>query len=162
MKRNHGNENSATHGIFAKILLKGNHFGKDGEYFFKLISVVHGSLRPVGGLECILIEKLAALYLRLGRLYRFNFKTASLMFARVEADLKSDHASVEAKLMSHEDQVLVIARGPSVDSIVRYESNLEKQIERTLSQLENLQRMRSLSAQPALPPAGIEVSDVEA
>ena len=64
--------------------------------------------------------------------------------------------------MSHEDQVLAIAKGPSVDSIVRYESNLEKQIERTLSQLETLERMRSLNAQPTLPPAGIEVSDVEA
>ena len=96
MKRNLGNRNSATHGIFAKILLKGYHFGKDGEYFLELISIVQESLRPVGNLEYLLIEKLAVLYLRLGRLYRFDFKTASMMFARVEADLKSDHASVEA------------------------------------------------------------------
>jgi hypothetical protein len=44
----------------------------------------------------------------------------------------------------------------NTDEFIRYEVNLERAIDRTLAQLERLQRMRL--GQPVLPPVKVELS----
>ncbi len=153
--------NSIKHGIFANILLSGNPFGEERDHFLALISMVRSSIRPVNGLEETLVEKVAVLLFRLARLYKADLRMAPRMFARVVDDLASDQPSVEAKWISHQDQVLVVGKNPSIDSIIRYEANLERQIGRTLDRIESCRRMRGGNSTPALPAAEPEAPDAK-
>jgi hypothetical protein len=136
------NCNSATHGVFARILLKDNPFGEDRDDFVALRSMLCESIHPVGGLEEALVDKLAVLFFRLARLYRADMKIAPRLFNRVAEILGPGQPSIKAKWISPVDQVIVMQRDPTSDSLTRYEASLEKQIGRTLNQIESCQRMR--------------------
>lgn len=154
------NSNATKHGIFAQIVLKNNPFGEDREHFSKLLSMLRESIRPMGSLEEALVEKLAVQYYRLLRVYRADLKTAPKMFARVTENL-APARSVEAKWISPKDQVVIVRQSPSIDTLVRYETNLERQIGRTLAQIDVFQQMRPRNFTPALPSADLETSDDE-
>jgi hypothetical protein len=142
------NRNAATHGIFARILLKDDPFGEDQDDFVKLRSMLCGSIRPVGGLEETLVDVLAVLFFRLIRLYRADMKIAPRLFKRIAELLGPGQPAIKARWTSPDDQVIVVQRDPTSDSLMRYETSLEKQIARTLGQIESCQRMRR--EQPAL------------
>jgi hypothetical protein len=56
--------------------------------------------------------------------------------------LKEERKSVEAARLSLETVRLKVPESPTLDRLLRYEAALERMFERTLSQLERLQRMR--------------------
>jgi len=158
------NQNATTHGVFAQIMLKGNSFGEDREDFLRLASMFRDSIRPVDGFEETLVEKLAVLFFRLARLYKADLKVAPKMFERVSVLLRADEASTSANWIdgiSGIGQPTVTKRDPSSDSITRYEANLEREIGRTLNQIELLRRMRGGDSTPALPAAELDAPDAE-
>jgi hypothetical protein len=155
------NCNSAKHGIFARILMKGNPFGEDQDDFVALRSTLFDSIRPVGGLEKTLVAKLAVLFFRLLRLYKADMTIAPKLFKRVAEILGPGQPAVKAKWTSPYDQVIVVQRDPTSDSIMRYEGSLEKHIGQTLNQIAECQRMRREHPTPASSIATAEASHAQ-
>src|SRR4029077_4657089 len=84
--------NAARHGIFAKIVLSGDHFQESVEDYKKLHRVLRKAKRPVGAFEETLVEQLAFEFLRLARLYKADAQVAPLIFERVVKTLSEGHA----------------------------------------------------------------------
>jgi hypothetical protein len=143
------NRNAVNHGVFAQILLKGDPFREDREDFVALRSMLYDSIRPVGGLEETLVDVLAVLFFRLIRLYKADLTIAPKLFKRVAEILGPGQPAVKAKWTSPDDQVIVVQRDPTSESLMRYEGGLGKKIAQTLSQIEACQRMRREQFTPA-------------
>jgi hypothetical protein len=159
--KNSSNQNALKHGIFAQVLLKSDAFGEDREEFIRLGSILQKSIRPVGGFEEMLVEKLAVLLFRLLRLYRADLKIAPKMFKRVAEFLGPGQPSVKATWVSREDQVVFMQRDPSSESLMRYEANLERQIARTFGQIEASQQLRGGNSTPALLASELDAPEVK-
>jgi hypothetical protein len=99
------------------------------------------SIRPTNGFEETLVEKLAVLYLRLSRVYKADAEIAPKMLARVNEGLEDDHSAADKIWISREDEVVVVRKEPTPDLILRYETNLERQIVRTVDQLARLREL---------------------
>ena len=155
-RKNPSKYNAIKHDIFTKILLSGDAFRDKRDQLLRLISVVQDSIRPQTDLEDALAGKLGVLLFRLTRVYEADARIAPKLFARVSKLLGPGQPAIQAKWVSKEDQIIVTQRDPTSESITRYETNLERQIARTLSQIETLRRMRSDSCTPALPPVRSE------
>lgn len=148
--------NAIKHNIFTEILLSGDAFPESRKELLDLTSVVQDSIRPQTALEDALAGKLAVLLFRLTRVYEADARIAPKLFTRVSKLLGPGQPAVQAKWVSARDQVVVVRRDPTSESITRYETSLERQFARTLSQIETLRRMRSDNCRPALPPARSE------
>jgi hypothetical protein len=144
-EKKRANRNSIRHGIFATIVLSGDGFGEEKDQLLALLSMLRTSIPPANSFEEVLIEKLAFLHLRLTRLYRADAKIAPRLFKRVSDFLGPGNPSIKTKWISPDDQMVVVQRDPTSESLMRYESNLERQIGRTFGQLEILQRIRRSS-----------------
>jgi hypothetical protein len=103
-----------------------------------------------------LIEKLAFAVLRLARVYKVDAEVAPLLFEAIRKSLTEDHSQIITELVNSKEEVAMIRKEPSPELLHRYETSLERQIERTLNQLERLQRMRL--GQPVPPPVKVELS----
>jgi uncharacterized tellurite resistance protein B-like protein len=133
--------NAIKHGVFADILISGRAFGEEATDYQRFVSMLRESLRPTSGLGETLVEKLAALLLRLSRVYKADAEMAPKMFARVIETLSTKHSVANPVWVSPEDQVMVVRKEPTPDLILRYEANLERQIARTLDQIAGLGEM---------------------
>jgi len=111
-------------------LLKGEPKGD----FDSLLNGFHDVLEPKGTLEKLLVDKLAATIWRHRR----------LIIAENERIANEGHFLSNMK------------SGPSLEVLLRYESNLERAFDRTLNQLERLQRIRSGDVVP--PPLNVNIS----
>jgi len=149
-------QNACTHGILADVLQRDGCLGDSQSDFSKLLVELRNQFGPVGFLENLLVEKLGVLYVRLPRVYKADLKTAPLIFRMVEAGLRRDEPPVLIGLSDTESEVVFVRKLPTLEVIMRYETNLERNIERTLNQLERLQRMRL--GQPVPPPVRVELS----
>jgi hypothetical protein len=121
--------NALKHGIFSKVaVLK----GEPRAEFDSLLSGLWEDRCPVGTLEEVLVEKLAVTLWRIRRV---------IIADSAPADWSTDFPGF-----------------PGVDRllILRYEANLHRVFDRTLSQLERLQRIRL--GQPVPPPMMLEVT----
>jgi hypothetical protein len=101
--------------------------------FDALLNGLFNDLQPEGELEEILVEKLAILIWRYRR----------LIVAEAENSQAVDFLAEDEKLLNREH-------------LLRYEASIERSFDRTLSQLECVQRMRL--GQPILPPIKLDVS----
>lgn len=124
--------NALKHGIFAQGILEDRESKAD--YHLVLTGLLE-DFQPEGALEELLVEKLAMLFWRYRRLLRAE-----------REEIEEIHRP--SLLSMHQD---------TSDRIVRYEVSLERAIDRTLNQLERLQRMRS--GQPVPAPLKVELSE---
>jgi len=69
---------------------------------------------------------------------------------------KEERASIEAERMRLESLRQNVPDSPQLDRLLRYETSLERTFDRTLTQLERVQRMRL--GQPVPPPIKVDVS----
>jgi hypothetical protein len=109
-------QNSYKHGFFAlRLFPNDNLLARDGADYNRILGAYWSHYSPVGDLEKLYVEKIAVESLRL------------------------------ARVLGHEQQVFAW-RAPfeerSVDKIVRYESNISRQLEKAIDQLERLQEAR--------------------
>ena len=128
--------NSRKHAIFSKVALLAN---EPRSEFDSLLRGLRKDLQPEGTLEEALVEKLAILLWRYRRFLRAETEDIQTV---IENDLSflPPHKSV----LNHPDHLL------------RYEVSIERNFDRTLTQLERLQRMRL--GQPVLPKLEVTVS----
>jgi len=125
-------ENSFKHGFYGRRLFPSKElFARDGEDYNRVSAAYWNLYSPVGDVEKLYVEKIAVYSLRL------------------------------ARLLGHEQKVLTSSapfEGRSVDKIVRYESNINRQLEKAIDQLEHLQRARE-AASGQLETTGLESDD---
>jgi hypothetical protein len=100
--------------------------------FDSLLSGLQNDRQPEGTLEQLLVEKLATLLWRYRR----------LMIAQVAETQKVE--------------IFDWNFGPGLDLLLRYETSLERNFDRALTQLERLQQMRL--GQPVAPPIKLDIS----
>ena len=128
--------NAITHGIFAGIVLS----APEADDYKRLLEGAEEAIRPANGLERVLVEKLAMLLLRLKRVYKADLETAPAMFERVKGDLDQGF-----KLNLEGSPA---ARIVTADTVMRYETSIERQIGRTLSLIQQLRQLRAIDIQP--------------
>ncbi len=143
--------NAVKHGIFAAMVLKGGAFGEFEDDYRKLFVSFREAHQPVGGFEEFLVEKLAFLALRMGRVYNGDAKIAPLLFDVIRKCVTEDYSPGIMELLSRKDEIVQL----TPELLIRYEGSLERAFDRTLSQLERLQRMRC--GQPVPPPIQVNV-----
>lgn len=125
-------KNALKHGIFSNaILLK----SESRSEYDSLLNGLHEYFKPVGMFEEVLVEKLAVLIWRYRRLV--NTETSEIQGGGFTLELDSKDSSV-------------------LNRFPRYETSIDRGIDRTLSQLERYQRMRL--GQPVVPPIKIDVT----
>ena len=137
------NRNATKFGIFATILLSGEAMGEEEEDYLALLRSFRKTFRPANSLAEVLVEKLAFLYLRLSRVYKSDIQSAPMLFTKVKEALENDEPTVDAEYVgAHKEYRLVVfPKGPSPELLIRYEANIERQIARTLDQLERAQQV---------------------
>ncbi len=124
--------------------------------FSKLLVGLRKDFGPTGSLENLLVEKLAVLFLRLSRVYKADLTVAPQLFTKVQAGLLGDESLVVTEPVDRESEIAIVRKMPAPEVLMRYETNFERNIDRTLNQLERLQRMRL--GQPVPPPVKVELS----
>ncbi len=146
--------NAIAHGILADILLVGDHLGESGKTYRRMLTALQKSMRPVDDYEELLIEKLAFLYIRLTRVYKADWRLAPRLFEKLEKSLSEGYRPFVTKgLLDLEGEVMGHLKDPTPELLLRYESNIERQISRTIDQLERWRMMRPNNSKP---PAELE------
>jgi len=140
------NQNAKTHGIFAQIVTRRS----DLDDFEKLLSDAKQAIRPTNGLEEILVEKFAVELLRSRRFHEADIKIAPKLFSRLKESLNRAVPSI-ALVLASGAQNSVTGRDITLDLMIRYGTSIDRQIGRTLDQIQQLRRMREIDAKPALP-----------
>jgi len=148
--------NRIRNGIFARIVLTGEPFRESKKDYAALLVSLRDAIQPVGGLEELLVEKLAFLALRLSRLYKADAKVAPLLFGAIEKSLTEKSSLPVVELVHWREEITMIRKDCSPELLLRYETNLGRQFDRILTQLDRLQLMRV--GQPVLPPL-VEVEE---
>jgi hypothetical protein len=147
--------NAVSHGIYAEILLEGHAFQESEAAYQRLLEGLRASSKPETTLEDVLVEELAFLFLRLTRLYKAEARIAPRMFEVIERGLVEEEPHVSTQCV-WEGEVPIVRKELSPELLLRYEASLERSIDRTLTQLERLQRMRLGLA--VLPPVKLEIT----
>ena len=124
--------NALKHGIFSSVLLLTSE-SRDRYNF--LLSGLCEHFKPIGTLEEVLVEKIAVTIWRYRRL--ISTETAEIKVGANPLDFVSNSDST------------VLNRFP------RYEASIERGLDRTLMQLERIQRMRR--GQPVPPPIKVDI-----
>lgn len=125
--------NALKHGIFSSVLLLTS---ESCERYNFLLSGLCEHFKPIGTLEEVLVEKIAVTIWRYRRL--ISTETAEIKVGANPLDFVSNSDST------------VLNRFP------RYEASIERGLDRTLMQLERIQRMRR--GQPVPPPIKVDIS----
>ena len=126
--------NATKHGIFSEAILKGRE-SRSG--YQALFAGLTEDLHPEGTMEELLVQKLCTLLWRQRRLLQAEC-----------AEIAQKTPSVDGNTPVPPPDVL--------DLLLRYEANLDRSFDRTLSQLERLQRIRLGQLVP--PPVKIDLS----
>jgi hypothetical protein len=161
---NRSRYNAISHGILADILLVGDHMGESSETYRRMLSALQKAMRPVDDYEELLIEKLAFLYIRLTRVYKADWRLAPRVFEKLEESVGAEYNPfVTRGLMDFGGEVIGPRKDPTPELLLRYESNIERQISRTIDQFERWRMIRMNNSKPPAEPEeqikSLEVKD---
>jgi hypothetical protein len=136
--------NALKHGLLARsVVVTSSDCFEYRSQFRTLLARLHRELRPVGILEEMLVEKIAVAYWRLRRAIRAeageiierrnNVKHTNRFLARLRSyspddDLDENTAALPSKNVT--------------GNIVRYETAIERRLQKAVEQLQQLQRQR--------------------
>lgn len=140
--------NALKHGIFAQVLIQGGEFQGRTDTLDTIVTELRRTIRPRNGLTDILIDQLAITLMRQARLYSLDSELAPVFFKRLKEHTQDATTSVITASIERADEVAFIQRSPSLEVLIKYESNLDRKLERLLNQIDKAQLMG------AEPPAG--------
>ena len=126
--------NALKHGIFSSVLLLTS---DSRESYDSLLSGLWEHFKPEGMIEEVLVEKLAVMIWRYRRL-----------IATEKAEIKQGANLLEGEWSISDSTIL--------NRFPRYEASIERGFDRTLTQLERIQRMRL--GQPVAPPVKVDLN----
>jgi hypothetical protein len=130
--------NAITHGVFSRSLISGSALGEEKEILLELISDTADFIQPTNRLEQIFVEKFALVLLRQMRLNNADLSLSKKLFARVKDGLNSVQPAPTLHLIDREHQLVVERRDPTFDSLVRYDTSLERQLGRIITHIGQL------------------------
>lgn len=149
-------QNHVTHGLCARSLILRDDPAESPEQFAALVAGLREHLRPVGRLEELVIDRIAACHWRLRRAYRFELR-ATLDF-RLHLAAQQEHAEqqparAKRPLNTHANQGSSAEEDPDTDAcclpdqqdlerLVRYEGLVDRELHRAMTQLHRLQTLR--------------------
>jgi hypothetical protein len=142
--------NATIHGLTANALILENDPDERIEDFMKLHGELIVSLKPVGQLEQLLVGRIAVGHWRLNRAYRYE---ARCVFAARKGLVvpasrlpavggAADPAAADAR---PDPASIVLPDAPALDSLLRYEALIDRELNRTLTQLTRVQAARRRS-----------------
>jgi hypothetical protein len=136
--------NAVKHGIFVEMLFQGGKFEAVAQQFNDLVKELCQAIRPTNALEDILVDQLAMTLMRLARLYAADSEVAPGFFARLKESTDDASTSIVTVAIEKADEVAFFHRGPSLDSLVRYEASLDRKVGKLLNQIEQAHRIGSV------------------
>lgn len=165
--------NARKHGLFSKAVLLQDELRAEYDV---LLNGLMEDFQPEGKLETVLVENLAAVLWRKRRLLQVETARISnriedddgsepinilVQFVGADSSLDRDEAPgpmpiTEAQKPKPNSASARIPSQETSDRLIRCEAHLSREFDKTLNQLERLQRMRK--GQPVLPPIKVEVS----
>ncbi len=131
--------NATKHGIFSETILKGRESRSE---YQALLAGLTEYFQAEGTMEELLVQKLCTLLWRQRRLLR--------------AECAAIESAESAKIFPFGGKDSLLLPSYVLDRLLRYEANLDRSFDRTLSQLERLQRIRRGQSVP--PPVKIDLS----
>lgn len=137
------NTNALKHGLLSgQVLLK----SERAETLENLRSSLYEELKPVGGLEIILVERIIVNVWRLKRIIYVEKNTMDY-FEKKDTIFFTDHISEPIK-NTIDNSV--------IENVLRYETTIERSMFRTMHELERLQSKRM--GEKVLPPNILDVN----
>ena len=128
--------NALKHGLLAEtILINDRDPDEEPQDFDDLLSALIDDVQPAGAREQLLVERLAVCYWRLRRAHRFEAHY-------IDAHRRAQRASLgrSAEEAGVPKPPLPVSEWAS--NLIRYESLIDRELHRTLQQLDRLQRQR--------------------
>jgi hypothetical protein len=143
------------------LLITKGEGAEDPAEFEELMSGLHRDLAPIGALEEIMVEKVAACLWRQKRALRCEASLARREFVGPGREL--DDLLLQRRPGSNPDPAtnhehLSLPLGPKLDRILRYETSIQRQLAYAINQLERLQRARKGEHVPA--PVSVQVQAI--
>ena len=153
--------NAIKHGILSSALLISKGEGaEDPAEFDELLGALSRDLAPVGALEEILVHKIAKCCWRERRAQRCEAGVVRRAFLPDPRYLLREALNhIGTKPNPQREAIkdhLSLPLGPELDRILRYETNIHRQLAYAINQLERLQRARKGEYVPA--PVNVQVS----
>ncbi len=162
--------NALKHGLLAEAIFEGaGETGEDARQFGALLEEVREDLRPNGAMERLLVEKIAVCYWRLRRVLRAEMGEIRQSFSGLAKELRGRRSFAqvcgqepktqeeEQRWTENELERLYLPQFKAAENILRYETSLERQLNRALFQLERIQRRKDGEAVP--PPVMVDQSN---
>lgn len=128
--------NATKHGLLSKEVLIGN---ENQQELSELDRSLHDALKPVGSLESILVDRIVSNLWRLRRALHVEKNWMDWQLSD-EDFIVIGPVSVEQEARKKSRNTLV---NESTDTILRYETTIERSLFRALHELERLQAKRS-------------------
>ncbi|MCH8964815.1 MAG: hypothetical protein IIB58_07640 [Planctomycetes bacterium] len=137
--------NAVKHGLLAGLIVLADHKDEDPQQFGLLLDGLRDDYQPQSTIETMLVERLAASFWRLRRAYRFE----------VEAITQANRPNPLADALDELSPLPPVERGErilpspySLDRLIRYETMIDRELLRTMRQLESRQRLRKIEQAP--------------
>lgn len=143
--------NAIRHGHFAREVLLPSDSAAE---FQELLDGVRAQLQPDGPLDDLIVQRLAAGYWRLRRAYRFEVKAIQELVNWTPDPFRAMAGNVLG--MTPPRPNAIIPDKADLNRLLRYESLLDRELSRAMSQFQLLSRLRQAQAgspEPATPPA---------
>ena len=142
--------NAVKHGMVARSLIIPEY--EKRKTFKGLLRRVRADLQPVGALEELAVEDIAASYFRLSRCYRSEataFATAAERYWDDDEDFEDDEECEECEDEQPRDKSpgkFSLPSRPTVGNHFRYESALRRRLKNAIAAFDKLKRERAKAA----------------
>ncbi len=140
--------NAVKHGLLAGRIVLADNAEEDPQQFDLLLDGLRDDYQPQSTIETMLVERLAASFWRLRRAYRFEVETIT----------QANRPNPLADALDELSSLPPVKRGErilpsphSLDRLIRYETMIDRELLRTLRQLELRQRLRKMEQSPDHP-----------
>lgn len=147
--RKRGSErNAIKHGVFAGTLLSGPGSVEEAD-IQHLLSGARLAIRPTNPVEEALTEMFAFLILRWKRANKADLEIAPELFARVKDFLTPTVGDSFLNLnLNLNANIVRNEKTPTMDSLIRYQTSIVRQMGRILSLIQQLRQIRVIEAVP--------------
>lgn len=125
--------------------------GKESESYLRLLAALREAIRPMDSFEDLQIEELAFLHVRLARVYKTDWRVAPKLFKKLDEALDADSSVQSLDIFNFGNGAAVNRKDLAPELILRYESNIMRQISRIMDQLKQWRTIRPNGPKPPTP-----------
>jgi hypothetical protein len=137
--------NSLKHGLLARAIPVQDlpdYWAREEEDLGALLSDLWSELRPEGSVEELLVERIACISFQLSRVYRFHRASICIAVKKEHCNSTLSFSSWTDELSRSKFEQYLLPDEIALGKIVRYESMLDRELNRCLDRLDRLQQRR--------------------